>query len=577
VRTELSPATTADEGAQADDAPTAAASPVGLAVRTAQPSQRPPETTSAVGTSSSHGTSHTSARETLLAEEIDRTRVFAAVAGVFAIFAGALIPLLGGDRTAKGVFAAALLVMIASCGMLLRALRRDDGYTQWRAVAFMYVGTMTGFAAIWYFGVFSPAVAIIPFGIAFYGLGQSSRRILVAYGFCACFYALLAGLVLSGVLPDEGMVQVPGLEPLSKIVVVVLIEGVFLATFLLQRRTRLATLAAIERHDRAVRAVSQRDALLREAKLDLAQAIQAGGLGRWSDGTLGGFKLGRVLGRGAVGEVYEAVREADGHPAAVKLLHAQVAGKADVVERFLREARIVASLDVPNVVRVLDVGHADGEIPFLAMERLSGLDLSDYLREHRRMGVRGVLSMVRQVGLGLDAAHAAGIVHRDLKPRNLFLSREGDVETWKILDFGVARAQGEETLTAHQVVGTPNYMAPEQANGHEVTHRTDLFALGVIAYRALTGHPAFEGETTAEILYKVVHRMPLRPSAAAPLPPDIDLALAIAMAKAPADRFASPWELAKALEQASRGALDPALRARAEALMARHPWTGAPE
>jgi serine/threonine-protein kinase len=211
------------------------------------------------------------------------------------------------------------------------------------------------------------------------------------------------------------------------------------------------------------------------------------------------------------------------------------------------------------------------------MERLSGVDLSDYLREHRRMGVRSVLSMVRQVGRGLDAAHAAGIVHRDLKPRNLFLSRQGDDETWKILDFGVARAQGEETLTTHKVVGTPNYMAPEQANGREVTHRTDLFALGVIAYRALTGHPAFEGETTAEILYKVVHRMPLRPSAAAPLPPDIDLALAIAMAKAPADRFGSPRELVQALEQASRGQLDGALRARAEAVMARHPWTSAPE
>jgi serine/threonine-protein kinase len=254
-----------------------------------------------------------------------------------------------------------------------------------------------------------------------------------------------------------------------------------------------------------------------------------------------------------------------------------VLGKPDVVERFLREARIVASLEVPNVVRVLDVGPTDTQFPFLAMERLSGVDLSDYLREHRRMGVRSVLSMVRQVGRGLDAAHAAGIVHRDLKPRNLFLSRQGDDETWKILDFGVARAQGEETLTTHKVVGTPNYMAPEQANGREVTHRTDLFALGVIAYRALTGHPAFEGETTAEILYKVVHRMPLRPSAAAPLPPDIDLALAIAMAKAPADRFGSPRELVQALEQASRGQLDGALRARAEAVMARHPWTSAPE
>jgi serine/threonine-protein kinase len=547
-----------------------------MAART-QPSRRPPEAMSVAGTSGSQGTSHTSARETLLADEIARTRIFVRISGSLAVSAGFLLPLLEGDATAKRLLVGSLVVMAVACALFLRALRRDEGFTPARAVAFTYLSTLVGFAAIWYFGLFSPAVAVIPFGIAFFGLGQSTRQIIVAYAACAGLFALLATLVLTGVLPDAGVVRGPDLDKLSSVAVVILIEGIFLATFLLQRRTRATTLAAIERHDRAVRALSQRDALLREAKLDLAQAIQAGGLGRFSDEVVGGYRLGRVLGRGAVGEVYEAERESDGQPAAVKVLHPQVLGKPEVVERFLREARIVASLDVPNVVRVLDVGPVDTQFPFLAMERLSGTDLSDYLREHRRMGVRSVLSMVRQVGLGLDAAHAAGIVHRDLKPRNLFLSKQGDHETWKILDFGVARAEGEETLTAHQIVGTPNYMAPEQANGREVTHRTDLFALGVIAYRALTGHPAFEGETTAEILYKVVHRMPLRPSAAAPLPPDIDLALAIAMAKDPADRFGSPWELAQALEQASRGQLDAALRARAEAVMARHPWTGAPE
>jgi serine/threonine protein kinase len=166
-------------------------------------------------------------------------------------------------------------------------------------------------------------------------------------------------------------------------------------------------------------------------------------------------------------------------------------------------------------------------------------------------------------------------VHRDLKPRNLFFAREGEREVWKILDFGVARVAGEETLTQDQIVGTPNYMAPEQANGAAVTHRTDLFALGVIAYRALTGHPAFEGETTAEILYKVVHTMPLRPSAAAPLAAELDLALAIAIAKNPVDRFASAGELATAIEDAARGRLEPAFRIRGERLLASLPWAGA--
>ncbi|HEY8040593.1 MAG TPA: serine/threonine-protein kinase, partial [Polyangiaceae bacterium] len=147
---------------------------------------------------------------------------------------------------------------------------------------------------------------------------------------------------------------------------------------------------------------------------------------------------------------------------------------------------------------------------------------------------------------------------------------------WKILDFGVARLAGEETLTQDQIVGTPNYMAPEQANGAAVTHRTDLFALGVIAYRALTGRPAFEGETTAEILYKVVHAMPPRPGELVPLPPEVDLVLALALAKDPADRFDSAAELAQALDAASRGRLDAALRARAQRLLARLSW-GAPE
>jgi serine/threonine-protein kinase len=211
------------------------------------------------------------------------------------------------------------------------------------------------------------------------------------------------------------------------------------------------------------------------------------------------------------------------------------------------------------------------------MERLVGRDLAELLREHKRLGIQSVLAMVRQIGAGLDAARAAGIVHRDLKPRNVFLAREDIGDRWKILDFGVARVAGEETLTHNQIVGTPSYMAPEQANGSEVTHRTDLYALGVIAYRALTGHPAFEGEKTAEILYRVVHSMPLRPSVAAPVHPDVDLALAIAIAKAPADRFVSAAEFASGLEAAALGALDSALRARAERLLAELPWGGAPE
>src|SRR4029077_651843 len=347
---------------------------------------------------------------------------------------------------------------------------------------------------------------------------------------------------MTGVVPHRGIVPSDALSNPQQFAAVLLVEGILLATYVFGRRVRQVGMAALERHDRAVRSLAHREALLREARHELAHVMQAGGIGRWTDEIVGNFRLGRLLGRGAMGEVYEAARLPSGEQAAVKLLHPHVLVQPEFVERFVREAKVVASLNVPNVVKVLEVSSPDAPVPYLAMEHLVGRDLAEFLREHKRMGIHSVLAMVRQIGLGLDAARSAGIVHRDLKPRNLFFAREGAEDVCKILDFGVARVAGEETLTHNQIVGTPSYMAPEQANGSGVTHQTDVYALGVIAYRALTGHPAFEGEKTAAILYKVVHSMPLRPSIAAPLGAELDLALAIAIAKHPRDRFESAAE-----------------------------------
>jgi serine/threonine-protein kinase len=209
------------------------------------------------------------------------------------------------------------------------------------------------------------------------------------------------------------------------------------------------------------------------------------------------------------------------------------------------------------------------------MERLHGEDLADHLRRHRRLSLQKIVQLVRDVGRGLEAARAAGIVHRDLKPRNLFYAEVpgSPRRIWKILDFGVSKLMdGEGTQTKDVIVGTPAYMAPEQASAGEVSHLTDLYALGVIAYRALTGRPAFTGDHTAETLYQVVYQMPPRPSEVARLPPDVDRVLTIAMAKRPAERFATATELADALHAASRGALDADLRARAERLVLKQPW-----
>jgi eukaryotic-like serine/threonine-protein kinase len=559
-----------------DEAPTTAASPAAVSARPRPISWHPSDTPPGAGHGSDE-TSHLTPRETLFREEIVRTRVFVAAAGLLAAVSFITFSLVAPRSGGRQTLLAGLGFIVVYCAWFGWALRRREAYSIARGAWFTFAGILICYVAIWYFGLFSAAVALVPFGLAFSGLGQSRATAFGAYAACAGLYALLSILVLTGVRQDSGLFGTGGLSKPVLLAGAILVQGILLSTFIVQRRGRDATIEALERHDRVIRSLALRDALLREARLDLAQALQVGGAGWWTDEVVGEFRLEKVIGRGAMGEVYEATRLNGGAPAAVKLLHPHVLAQPEFVQRFVREARTVASLDVPNVVQVLDVSPPDARVPYIAMERLVGRDLSDYLREHKRMGVRAVLAMLREVGAGLDAARVAGIVHRDLKPRNLFLAREGERDVWKILDFGVARVAGDETMTGDQIVGTPNYMAPEQAQGAAVTHRTDLFALGVIAYRALTGHPAFEGQTTAEILFKVVHAMPLRPSVAAPLAPQVDLVLALATAKEPEERFASAAEFAGALEVAARGQIDAALRVRAERLLSRLPWTSAPE
>jgi len=166
------------------------------------------------------------------------------------------------------------------------------------------------------------------------------------------------------------------------------------------------------------------------------------------------------------------------------------------------------------------------------------------------------------------------VVHRDLKPHNLFLSEKQGHHVWKLLDFGVSKlASRSGTLTAGHVVGTPGYMAPEQARGEDVDHRADGYALAAIVYRCLTGHPAFTGKDVPTTLYDVVYKMPTRPSLlASELGTDVDRVLALGLAKDRNQRFGAATELAEALAAAVDDRLDGKLRARADALIAAHPW-----
>ena len=582
-----------DAPTQVDDLapaiPRASAAPGSVSIAPAPPSSSlsaPPASSASSASSASGdssrgtGTSLVTARETLVYQEIEGTRAFLRVAIGLAVAQAWGLPFVGGDHTAKAILVASIIAVVVVCGRLLLLLRSDEGYTTPRALSAAYTTIIAVFCGIHFYGVFSPAAVIVPLGIYFFSTGQNDRASLAVYLTCAGLYGAMAGLIVSGLVPDLGIVRADGVPTLERLVMLVLIEGIFYAVYRIARKTRAATLYAIERHDVVVRSLAQRDALLHEARHDLVQAMRVGGVGRFSGEVVGPFRLGSVIGRGAMGEVYDAIRMDTKEEAAVKLVHPQLLVERDVVDRFLREAKVTSSLSSANVVRVLDASPHDAPIPYLAMERLHGEDLATHLRDNKRMALRKLLVMLRHICTGLDIAHAAGIVHRDLKPRNIFCARSpaGD-EVWKILDFGVSKLDtGDATLTRGQLVGTPAYMAPEQARALPAGKRADIFALGVIVYRALTGAPPFSGDTNVEILFRVSHAMPVRPSDLAKLPEAVDEVLAIALAKDPNNRFETAAKLSAALDAATRGRIDPALSAHARAVLAALPWgaSGAP-
>jgi serine/threonine-protein kinase len=207
------------------------------------------------------------------------------------------------------------------------------------------------------------------------------------------------------------------------------------------------------------------------------------------------------------------------------------------------------------------------------MERLYGQDLAAFLQQVPRMPLADVLDLVRQVGAGLDAAHKVGIVHRDLKPQNVFRAEVLDRLVWKVLDFGVCKLlETGGTLTRGLIVGTPQYMAPEQARGDVVDHRADLYALSLIAYRALTGRPPFIVADMRALIAVTASTMPPRPSAVCDLPRALDDVLAVAISKDPGDRFDSAQTLYDALCEAAVGKRSQVVSQRAAAVLERWPW-----
>jgi serine/threonine-protein kinase len=259
-------------------------------------------------------------------------------------------------------------------------------------------------------------------------------------------------------------------------------------------------------------------------------------------------------------------------------------------EHFVQEAFALSRLTHPNTLRIYDFGHLGpprvtdprgsavrpepedaAGMPLQVCEYMNGGTLSHMVREQGRQSLAETVRVIHAMCLALAEAHGLGIVHRDIKPQNVFDAGPGTI--WKILDFGVATLaeDGAATLTHGGIVGTPSYMAPEQAQGRPLDGRADLYALAAVAYRCATGRHPFSGADTPALLYAVVHRMPPRPGELAALPADVDAWFALALAKRPDDRFATGAALADALDAALAGALDPALRRRAESVLRKLP------
>lgn len=512
--------------------------------------------------------------ETVLREaEIEQARRMGLVGLVFNVIGLGVAQVLGGDPFARQLFVVALAVGAAYNLGLFWVASAASRYRSGYLYAYFAIALVTNGAVLYYLGVFGAVLMMFVLNVyaACLSFGEKVARVAL---FSALFpVTLLGGAIALGWMEDPGVIAATdALGTIGQLLVVGAFGLFMLFTYRQALGVRRAMVASLAERDEAVRRASHREALFLEARQELERALDAGGMGRFSDQSLGSFELGAVLGRGGMGEVYEAVHKETGAPAAVKMLLPEMIGRPEFVRRFLREVRMAATLDSPHVVEVLEVGDESAPIPYLAMERLQGEDLAQMLRREVRLPPSAVLELVREVGAGVRAAIDAGIVHRDLKPQNLFRV-EGEQPRWKVLDFGVSTLLGAEgTLTRGEPIGTPEYMAPEQALAEAVDHRTDLYALAAIAYRALTGLRPVEGEDMKAILAKVSERMPVQPSRLAPVARDVDAFFAIALAKDPADRFDSPEALVEAFEAALDGRLPDAERARAEALLAARPW-----
>ncbi len=273
------------------------------------------------------------------------------------------------------------------------------------------------------------------------------------------------------------------------------------------------------------------------------------------------YELGDTIGRGGMAEVFEGQDQRLNRKVAVKVLRPDLARDPAFQGRFRREAQSAASLNDPNIVAVYDTGEdvldGGGEhvmVPYIVMEYVDGHTLRELMSSGRRLLPERSLEIMAGVLNALDYSHAHGIIHRDIKPGNVMLTRNGDV---KVMDFGIARAVADSQATMTQgnaVMGTAQYLSPEQARGEVVDARSDLYSAGCLMYELLTGRPPFQGESAVSVAYQHVSENPVPPSQVDPaVPPALDALVLKALAKDPGQRYQSANEFKADVERALAG------------------------
>nr|MDQ3296963.1 serine/threonine protein kinase [Myxococcota bacterium] len=270
----------------------------------------------------------------------------------------------------------------------------------------------------------------------------------------------------------------------------------------------------------------------------------------------GRFRIVEKIAAGGFGAIYRAQYVASGHDVAIKVLHTSLAADPNVIARFRREGTTLSQLRAPATVTTYEFGETPDGVLYIVMELLRGVSLQERLRERGQLGWREALGIARSVCESLAEAHELGIIHRDLKPANIQLVRRGDLEDVKVLDFGIAKIRrgvslddGADLTNAGQMVGTIDYMAPEQILGAAADGRCDLFTLGIVIFEMIAGRRPFaDSVTPTSMLAALLTQTPPRLSSRVPVPPGLDELVIRCLAREPQDRFASVHELAAALD-----------------------------